>query len=219
LQETTVERVVDLCAGSGGPWPELIEKVAGEKPLAVYLTDKFPRSESADGWETAPSHRIEFVNESIDAGNVPNDLRGFRTIFNSFHHFEEEQAKRLLRNATERQEGVGVFELPQRDLFTVCSTVFMGIGSLIFAPFSDKTSAGFLFWTYVIPVLPLVLWLDGLLSCLRAYTAAEMLELAKASSADYRWEAGTLKSSKLPLKITYLIGVPRKDAAQTVEAA
>src|SRR5206468_3958278 len=117
-------------------------------------------------------------------------------------HFEEEQAKRLLQNATERQEGVGVFEVPQRNLLTVCSTVFMGIGSLIFAPFSAKTSAGFLFWTYVIPILPLVLWLDGLLSCLRAYTAAEMLEIAEASSADYRWEAGTLTSKKLPLKVT-----------------
>src|SRR5690349_8453650 len=45
LHQTGEHRVIDLCAGSGGPWPELVSLVGKNEPLAVSLTDKFPTAQ------------------------------------------------------------------------------------------------------------------------------------------------------------------------------
>ncbi len=64
-------------------------------------------------------------------------------------------------------------------------------------------------WTYLIPVVPLVSFFDGLVSCLRTYSVQELRELSEGLDAkDYQWEIGERKSTAGPIPITYLIGVP-----------
>lgn len=210
LNKAKTNRVVDLCAGSGGPWPHLAGLVEGEAPLSIYLTDKYPNADKVELRPRASQSKIEVVTESIDAERVPCGLPGFRTMFNSFHHFDPEHAQRVLRSAVERQEGVAVFELPHRSMLMICSAVFMGIGTLLYLPWIRPFHLSLFFWTYVIPVLPIVMWLDGMLSCLRAYTPDELLELAEASSIrPYEWECGVVKGAMWPIRITYLIGLPQ----------
>ena len=67
-----------------------------------------------------------------------------------------------------------------------------------------------LFWTYVVPVLPLAILFDGLVSCLRTYTSDEMLVLGHDDGGEeYKWEAGFVRPAGSPLPIPYLLGVPR----------
>ena len=48
-----------------------------------------------------------------------------------------------------------------------------------------------LIWTYLIPLNPIVLFLDGIVSCLRAYSPLELSELTRELSASgYIWEIG-----------------------------
>lgn len=48
-----------------------------------------------------------------------------------------------------------------------------------------------LFWTYFIPVIPLVLLVDGVVSCLRTYNPQELREIIKKLNAtEYDWEVG-----------------------------
>ena len=47
-------------------------------------------------------------------------------------------------------------------------------------------------WTYVLPVVPFVLWFDGWISCLRSYSHEELSELVRSLPEEsYRWELGT----------------------------
>src|SRR5271155_1958886 len=117
--------IVDICSGAGGPWFELLRKLQilsrdGERPaLQIWLTDKYPNLGAFQGVRAASENGIHFYPGSVDAMAVPVDLRGFRTMFTSFHHFPPEQARGILQNAVDAGEGIGIFEIPRRAPSTI----------------------------------------------------------------------------------------------------
>ena len=67
-----------------------------------------------------------------------------------------------------------------------------------------------LFFTYLLPLVPLTCFWDGFVSQLRAYRAGELADLARAAGegSDYTWEARELPIPKIPVPMTVLIGLP-----------
>ena len=66
-----------------------------------------------------------------------------------------------------------------------------------------------LIWTYLIPVNPVVLFFDGIVSCLRAYSLDELSDLTRGLSASgYTWEIGEERRCLTSVPVTYLIGYP-----------
>ena len=64
-----------------------------------------------------------------------------------------------------------------------------------------------LLWTYLIPIIPLVLLFDGVVSCLRTYRPQELREIVENLTAiAYQWEMGEHSGASGKLAITYLIG-------------
>jgi hypothetical protein len=82
--------------------------------------------------------------------------------------------------------------------------VFVAMATPFIRPFRWKR----LLWTYLIPLVPLVCWWDGLVSQLRAYTADEMLELARGMD-EFQWTAGRDPIPKSAGHITWLLGIPK----------
>ena len=71
-----------------------------------------------------------------------------------------------------------------------------------------------LFWTYLLPVVPLAVIFDGVVSCLRIYTPEEMLALAREAGGEaYDWQAGVEHPAGSPVPIPNLIGIPRDPTA------
>ncbi|HEV3329969.1 MAG TPA: hypothetical protein VG096_03240 [Bryobacteraceae bacterium] len=63
--------------------------------------------------------------------------------------------------------------------------------------------------TYLIPILPLLIFWDGLVSHLRTYSAGELIGMTTGIDApDYRWEAGTIPVPGIPSGLPWLIGTP-----------
>ena len=80
---------------------------------------------------------------------------------------------------------------------------------LLFTPLIRPFRWTRLLWTYVLPVLPLVVLIDGMMSALRTYTADELRDIVASLEADeYAWEVGRLKG-KAPIPVIYLTGCPR----------
>ncbi|MGA3104815.1 MAG: class I SAM-dependent methyltransferase [Terriglobales bacterium] len=206
--------VVDLCSGGGGPWLKLRRDLepAGSNgngsALQISLTDKYPNLAAFEKVKKASDGRICFHSGSVDARQVPFELRGFRTMFTSFHHFPVEDARAILQNAVDAGEGIGVFEVTRRapkTVIVVSAWVFLlFLSAFCIRPFRWSR----MFWTYVVPAIPVVLLFDGVVSCLRTYGPDELRELvAELVGAEYQWEIGELSDGKAPL--TYLIGHPR----------
>lgn len=212
IEAAGAQRVVDLCSGGSGPWlwlHRLLREKSG-RAIEVCLTDKFPNIPAFENVNRSADGQVTFFAEPVDAANLPPDLAGFRTIFTSFHHFRPDEAVAILQNAVDDAQGIGVFEAARRHPLTILLTLLMPLGGFLSAPFIRPFRFSRLFWTYVIPVIPFVLYFDGVASCLRAYSTRELHKLIAQvkSHREYVWQVGEAPGLA---PVTFLIGYPRQN--------
>jgi hypothetical protein len=220
LEECGSERVLDLCSGAGGPWPSLMRdfEMQGTRTPEVFLTDKYPSTGKLHDLESPTSSRIHYLRQSIDATQIPKNLEGFRTLFSSFHHLDRDEARRLLQDSVDSKQAIGIFEAPGRHALTFLSVFFVPLAAWLFTPFRRPFRWSRLVWTYLIPVIPFVLFFDGFVSCMRAYSREELEQMISGlRGSEYRWEIGEETGALLPLRITYLIGCPLSVPVESAE--
>ena len=203
-------RIVDLCSGGGGPWRRLHREFATASPaIEICLTDKFPNLDAFRAAQMESGNRLSFRSTSVDVNVVPDDLKGFRTFFSSFHHFKPEAARAILSAAVEQRQGIGIFEATSRRLPVMVLMFVPPLIVLLVTPLVRPFSWSRLVWTYVLPLVPLIVLWDGIVSCLRTYTAEELRALTVGlADGSYSWEYGEAKSAQAAIPVTYLIGFP-----------
>lgn len=203
------ERIVDLGSGGGGPALRLRRAIAESERIdpALLLTDRYPDRDARQRAAADPSGRVSYRPEPVDAADLPTQLPGIFTMFNSFHHLRPETARHLLAQACDAGRGIGVFEATARSLPSILLTATVPLAVLATTPFVRPFRWGRLLFTYLIPLLPsLCLW-DGLVSCLRSYSAGELRALVSdLRSGGYVWEVGELRFPGTPVTVAYLIG-------------
>lgn len=208
LRDSGASAVVDLAAGAGGPWRSLLPALhaRGVSP-AISLTDQHPNSAAFASIERDTGGAVRGYPRPADATAIPSDLAGFRTIFAALHHFHPADARAVLQDAVHRGEGIAAFEPMHRSVRAILLTCLTPIAVLLTTPRLRPFRWPRLFWTYLVPAIPLVVLLDGIVSCLRTYTPEELRGLvAGLEGADgYRWSAGEVGTGPIP--VTYLVGV------------
>jgi hypothetical protein len=208
-------KLIDLCSGGGGPWMWLHRDLARQQGgrLAIQLTDKFPNIAAFERAEQKSRGEICYCAESIDATRIPAHLDGFRTMFTSFHHFPPTEAMAIIQSAVDSRQGIGIFEAPARTPLSVGLTFLVPLMALLSVPFVRPFRLSLVLWTYLIPVIPFVLWFDGLVSCLRAYSPIEMSAMiSDLRTNDYTWEVGEETGWIAP--VTYMLGYPRESSVR-----
>jgi hypothetical protein len=206
--------VVDLCSGGGGPWLDLSPKLrGGTAAYRIWLTDLFPNREAFESVKAASANSVDFHGIPVDAMKVPAELAGFRTMFSAFHHFPPVHARAILQNAVNAKQGIGIFEITSRTASAVGMMFLWSLTPFAFAPATRPFRWSRLFYTYLLPLIPLVLLFDGIVSCLRTYRTGELRGLIEELGAtEYLWETGEQSGTFGGLPITYLIGYPREDS-------
>lgn len=205
-------RLIDLCSGGGGPWVSMHRALAMQNSgqhLDICLTDKYPNIGAFQSARAASGGTISYCAEPVDATTIPSGLEGFRVLFTSFHHFAPDQAAAILQNAVKDRQGIAIFEAARRRPLSILLTFLVPLGALLTVPIIRPFRISRLFWTYLIPVIPFVLWFDGILSCLRAYSPAELSQLiSRLEANDYKWEIGEVNGRLAP--VTYALGYPER---------
>ena len=207
LEQSGAPSILDLCSGGGGPWFHWLKK--GKVQATALLTDKYPNQRTQERLRKANLSKLSYRGESVDATAVPEEMKGFRTMFTAFHHFRPEQATEILRDAVAHRQPIGVFEYTSRTPRALFTMLFSPMAVWLFTP--RMKTIGFKKWflTYVCPVIPFVVTIDGIVSCLRTYSAQELKSMADAScdsGAEYTWHSGAENGGLFP--VTYLIGYP-----------
>ena len=210
LKRTDSRQILDLCSGGAGPWVDMLPSLwAVGVDAPVRLTDKYPNREAFERANQQSHGAITGHLEPVDATAVPADLTGFRTMFSAFHHFRPEQARAILADAFNQRQGIAVFEAGQRNLKMLLSMLLVPLAVMLVTPFIRPFRWSRLLWTYLIPAVPLINLFDGFVSCLRMYSVEELRSLAAGLANDsYTWSAGTVEGKRVPMPVTYLIGVP-----------
>lgn len=208
-----VSTIVDLGSGGGGPAISIGKELLqlGRKHLRIALTDLFPNVQRMKYAQSRSPVPIDVIDKPVDATACPPELDGFRIMCNSFHHLPPELAQRVLADAVAQRRGIAIFEMVGRSPHGFGQLIPGIPGIFLLTPFVRPFRWDRIFFTYVLPVIPLfVLW-DGLVSCFRVYSPQELREMVgKIPDCDYEWEIGNIKIDLMPLRPTVLIGTPRK---------
>jgi hypothetical protein len=196
--------IVDLGSGSAGPMPEIVEELKRQGlDVRVTLTDLFP---NPNGSATAS---IRYWPEPVDATSVPATLSGTRTMLSVFHHFRPGDAYRILKDAFDQRRAICIFEATSRTPAAIASMFLVPIFTLFITPMIRPVSRVQILFTYVIPILPFLIFWDGFVSQLRSYSVEEFAGLTRTlQSPGYKWEMGSIQVLRVPAGTPYLIGYP-----------
>ena len=186
-------------------------------PIAVTLTDKYPNLEAFRRVSKASNGSISHLEYPVDATDVPSHLKGFRTLFAGFHHLKPGAAKKVLQDAIENGEGIGIFEVTERSARAVAPTplavplLFAFV--LLATPFLRPFKWTRLVWTDMVPVIPMFVIWDAMVSNLRTYSFEEVKRLIEElGNEEYTWEFGHFPSRVVPT-VSYILGYPARPSA------
>ncbi|MDG1174997.1 MAG: hypothetical protein P8N07_04275 [Flavobacteriales bacterium] len=210
MDKTGKSKIVDLCSGAGGPVIDSVNILKEEINVNLTLTDLYPNKKVAAKLNSDSDDSVTYMELPVNAVDVPENLNGIRTMVCSLHHMRPETVEENLTNAQEAKEGFCAIEISDNSSPKVLwwlSIPFSFIISLIVTPMSKGLTLPQVFFTYIIPIIPICFAWDGAVSNARTYTMDDIeVILSKIRKPEYTWEPGVLKGKKS--KKMYLIGYP-----------
>jgi hypothetical protein len=203
--------ILDLCSGGAGPLLSIANELTQRGQLvSVSMTDINP-SAGAQTMLPAARSAVRYEPEPIDAREVPDQAEGLRTIINAFHHFVPADAQRILASAVAGRRPIAAIEVVRRSPWTALAILGTPFHVLLVLPFLRPFRPAWLPLTYLLPVVPIAIFWDAFVSCLRAYSREELLAMTRgADPADsFEW---TVEEPKLtgPIRGIALTGIPRE---------
>lgn len=241
--------LIDLASGGGGPLLDLMARPGLLPPDCVaLLTDLHPNEGALTLAERRLPGRAIGVRASVDAARVPADLAAFsssspatRCCFNALHHLSPHKVAAAMRDATRARAPFAAFEVVERHPLALLSMALaMPLLAAAVAPLArpllvvrrpslsplplplpSPSALLLVYFTFIIPLVPLVVAFDGFVSCLRAYSIAELQEMCDAANkaattgggGGYRWRVGVAPRAGLlggwtPFRLVWLEGRP-----------
>ena len=200
--------VLDLASGGGGPWPGLRARMGSiGAGVSVTLCDIEPSGEAAIRFARTPG--FEYLTTPVSALDPPRTDHGMWTMFTSLHHFQPADVRRIMSTAQSRGVMFCAFEATSRSGRGVAVSLLIPLLVLLFMPRVRPRRLLPLLLTYLPPILPFLIWWDGLASTLRTYTVAELEEIARELSDErYQWKVREIPVPGAPIPVLSLTGLP-----------
>ncbi|MFA6715527.1 MAG: hypothetical protein WC082_11180 [Victivallales bacterium] len=211
MEKSGCARIVDFAAGNG---TYILKVTAALDPETnkynALLCDKFPNAESARRIEKLSGGRIKYILEPVDILDENEKPQGFWTLFSGAHHLSPEQLRTFTECAVRQDCGIAFFEYSDRGILqALLPSLFVPFLVLLLTPLISPFSWRRLFWTYIIPVVPLLVMVDGFISHLKSYSAAEFENIVAGIDAPrYKFECGRRRILMKTCPITWFIGYP-----------
>ena len=229
LREERLDRVVDLGSGAGGVMPEVLDRIrqqAGLADVKLLLSDLYPNRDTIEAIRAQGRPALSYRAEPLSALDLEGAPAGLKTMVNCFHHMRPKEARAILESAQRNRQPLLVYEIaePPMPFALWClglplNLAFVATMALLLTPFVRPLSFRQLFFTYVIPLVPLFYAWDGAASVPRVYGRDDLDELlGDMRIDDYVWETG--RAEKGQGTGFYLLGrpLPRRPETQTPAA-
>lgn len=232
LRDSGTNEVLDMCSGGGGPFETFASLEELNPPVvnAFILTDLYPNLASFKAMsDRHPTPgRLLYAAEPVDATacdygrkqqTQSNAVCYLRTMCASMHHMSEDVLERILADVVAKQDGFLALEITSRSVASMC---ILPLGSPLLACiaflYHGRGQKDLSSWwqrfvlTFIIPVIPVMFLVDGLISCLRTYTKEEFLAIARKADPEglYIWTAEERFLEGVYIPLTNYMGVPRK---------
>ena len=211
LNHQKENQLLDLCSGGGG-YMEQVSKVLNKEnnKVKITLNDKFPNTAAFEMLRRRSQHQIDYLDSPVDVFQIPSELKGIRVMYSALHHFSPNQVKSILQNTVNAKASLCIFD-GERNLLSLLGILLIHpFAFILFTPFFKPFTFPRIFFTYILPLIPLYTIWDGLASVLRMYEPHELEQIVKTLDANnYTWKIGKTKN-RFGLKSTYLLAYPTK---------
>jgi len=218
LKRSGHNTIVDIGSGAGGPMLQVFDRLKlnnDSEDISIILTDLYPNKSAIQ--QFANHQGIKYLETPFDARNMHEAQNGVKTMINCFHHFSPDLARAVLTSAKEHKQPVMIFEMANNNIPLFVWVLFLPLGlllvflmALLFTPFS-KPSLKQLFFTYIIPIIPICYAWDGQASMPRIYSGSDIDLLLEGLQDDtYRWTRGPGEGKNRRKIGNYVIGEPIK---------
>jgi hypothetical protein len=209
LKKSGGHEVLDLASGAGGPTATLLNDLQrlGIEAPRFYLSDLYPAKDKFKQISLKHPGQISFIAEPVNALSVSTPLgHDLRQIISAFHHFRYGEAKTILQDAALHSSGICILEPFQRNPLHLLLAV-MTIFPAMIAPFFARRWKLRLFMTSIVmPIIPLMLVFDAIISVMRTYTEEEVMRMIDSLPVkNFKWDIGTTRFM-LIFRATYIFG-------------
>ncbi|MDX1652985.1 MAG: hypothetical protein R3277_10865 [Brumimicrobium sp.] len=222
LKEIDTQHIVDLGSGAGGVMIDVFREIKQEdqfSEVTLTLTDLYPNTEAVHRINNTKEAGLRYKEEPVDATRISSAPEGLKTLVNSFHHLPKDKAAAVLKSCVENKTPILIYEMAHNSLPTILwwlllppSLIILMVMALVMTPFVRPLSWKQLFFTYVIPIIPLTYAWDGQASYARTYSFADFKELLEGIDLSaYDFEIDFLKHvSEGKAPGYYVFGKPKK---------
>jgi hypothetical protein len=195
-----------------------VNKVNAAKPFMPVIEEGLQHADRivvidkkcGAGFETVDRLLDDAIEKVVVASeHFKASEKGLYLSVNSFHQFSVDEAKGILEQIAQHKQPVVIVEGNNDSLWQVFGmTVIVPLTVLFTAPFVKPFRFERIIFTYLIPILPIVTFIDGFIALFKLYAPKDLDELtASIKTEDYTWKSGKLDNGRGG-KIIYLIGYP-----------
>ena len=187
------------------PFVPVIEEILEETQSKKIINVEF---NIGAGIETVkPFLNKEIIIESIPISKFNTSEKGVYLFVNSFHQLNSAKARNILQSIVDSGNPVVVVEGNNDSLWQIVGmTVFVPLTVLFTALFVKPFRISRIIFTYLIPILPVVIVIDGCIALLKLYNPTDLLELTSSLNKNkYECKAGKKENGRGG-KIIYLTG-------------
>lgn len=209
-------KVLDLASGGGDHIASILKGVNGSKdsPVTIVLSDLYPQEARYRELQARFSaKRIDFISEPVDAMTVMSnqDLPQGISLFTGMHHFKPEMAQHLVSQTVENGKQLFIAEFSQRSWFDLLLPFVVGLPLSLASPFVNlfrgKNVSVFSFFVCcIIPIVPLMVCFDGIVSVLRIYRKEDIESFLEASGVSKeRLKSGSFRCGGVGTVSYYIV--------------
>lgn len=208
-----IKTIVDLCSGAGDYIPEVLKKIKSadeNSEVVIYKTDLYPNKR----FFNTEDKQIKYWQKSLPADKAFDQFDALFCMFSALHHFDENELLKIFSHAAKNSKGFAFFDVSQRRWWTdIIPNIFLPGMLWCVAPFLKHFSWKHFIFIYLIPIIPVIVFIDGILSRMRAYKKEELQCLADRVTRNYPDFHINITEHKLMggmQKVTEIVGCPCK---------
>jgi len=203
------KRIRDFCSGGASYLLKLDRYLNMKNKLKINLvmTDKYPNLEMFKLLTERSGGTLSYSAEPVDALTPPPEKQEFRVLFSAMHHFSPAELEQMIDRALADDCAIGFFDYATRNHFRTFLSLLMLMPMVwMLTPFMLPFSWKRLFWTYILPAIPLTLLLDGFISRWNGYQPGDFKQITeKLDRHGCRCECGLFPNCFYSGEVLYLI--------------
>jgi len=190
-RQQDLNTVVELGAGHAPITRELAARPEA-KHLKLIPCDLYPETESWQELQTQYPDQVDFIPEPVDFLKDRDwPEKSLLVLVAAFHHIPLDQRDRFIETIGNSGKPIVVFEPIRKTPISIFLSFFSVI-PIMLTPLLLLFRPGWfrrILWTWIVPVMPLMFWWDGVVSCLRQWNPDEWEQhLGENLSPDATWK-------------------------------